>query len=106
MPKLISQPLTQTRPANAEQARSRLTEGNTRFPQLIEKSSSPPAVHQEVIHLCLASFGIVGQPDRIPVQQPFAAVLSCSDARVSARSDEIDINQDLRETWTVVVDGF
>ena len=73
---------TQSRPIDAEQARARLIRGNKRFADLIKSSDDPSALHQEIIALDLNAFGIAEDSDGVPLQRPFAAVLSCSDARV------------------------
>lgn len=73
---------TQTRPKDAEQARTRLVQGNQQYTDLIKSSADPDVFHQDVISLDLSAFGIAEDSASVPRQQPFAAVLSCSDARV------------------------
>ena len=72
----------QSRPATADEARVRLVEGNKLFARLIRNSSDPKALHQEIIPIDLTALGIDTGCEDVPSQQPFAAVLSCSDARV------------------------
>ena len=63
-------------PTDAAQARARLLKGNEQFAK-----SSPSAPQQEIVPIDLGALGIDENAD-VPRQQPFAAVLSCSDARV------------------------
>jgi carbonic anhydrase len=66
----------QPRPTVAAEARTRLLQGNERF-----ANSSPSSPPQEIVPIDLGGLGIDEHAD-VPRQQPFAAVLSCSDARV------------------------
>ena len=65
----------QPRPTNANEARARLLRGNEQFAKAAQ--NAPP---QEVVPIDLDGLGIDERKD-VPPQKPFAAVLSCSDAR-------------------------
>lgn len=71
----------QSRPTDAEQTRARLLEGNERFSSLTKSSVGPSPPDQEIVPIDLGALGIDEHED-VPRQQPFAAVLACSDARV------------------------
>jgi carbonic anhydrase len=58
------------------EARERLLQGNKRF-----ANATPSSPLQEIVSIDLGGLGIDENAD-VPRQQPFAAVLSCSDARV------------------------
>lgn len=66
----------QPRPTDAAQARIRLLRGSEQF-----ANSAQSSPHQEVVPIDLSGLGI-GENADVPRHQPFAAVLSCSDARV------------------------
>lgn len=67
------------RPTNAEQARRRLIEGNTRFSNLWTEDSS--SSHRLIVPSNLEEL-LPSAVGKAPEHHPFAAVLSCSDARV------------------------
>jgi carbonic anhydrase len=60
-------------PADADEARSRLLNGNRSFVKTFTET--------EVIHVAPSSLGI-GSGDGPPPQRPFASILACADARV------------------------
>jgi len=69
----------QERPADAAQARARLAKGNARFASLWSEGS--PESRRVVFPSDLKGV-LEGEAGVAPEHQPFAAVLSCSDARV------------------------
>ena len=74
--------LAKPRPVDAQEARARLVDGNQQFASLVKGGTDSAALHQEVIPLSPNALGISEDSTGVPRQQPFAAVLSCSDARV------------------------
>ena len=87
------------RPTNAEQARRRLIEGNTRFSSLWSDDSSDSqslVVPSNLEELLPSEIG------KTPEHQPFAAVLSCSDARVPT---ELLFFEPLNELFVVRLAG-
>ena len=93
---------TQSRPIDAEQARARLVQGNKQFVDLINSSDDPSALHQEIIAIDLSALGIAEDSAGVPRQQPFAAVLACSDARVPV---ELLFNQACNDLFVVRLAG-
>jgi carbonic anhydrase len=85
-------------PSNAAEARRELEEGNRIFASL----SLKPGEHIQ----CVVPFdpfgGAVDEPGDTPAQQPFAAVLGCSDARVPT---EMVFSQGSNELFVVRVAG-
>jgi carbonic anhydrase len=78
-------PATKRPPADAEQARQMLEEGNRTFARWIascQSGAAPGAETPYVIHCNANEVGLVRKAGGMPRQAPFAAVLSCSDARV------------------------
>lgn len=75
----------ETTPADAEQARKALVEGNRVFSRWMERcrTGTTPASQSEYVVRCSgAEMGIVGLRAEMPRQTPFAVVVGCSDARV------------------------
>jgi carbonic anhydrase len=78
-------PATKRPPADAEQARQMLEEGNRTFARWIASCQSGGAAGGEsphVIHCNANEVGLVRKSGGLPRQAPFAAVVGCSDARV------------------------
>lgn len=87
------------RPTDAEQARTRLMQGNEQFAsQWIDPEQ---ADHRHVIPCNLEGL-LEGEVGKTPKQQPFSAVLSCSDARVST---ELLFHQTLNDMFVVRLAG-
>ncbi len=91
-----------SRPENAEQARTRLIRGNQLFVNLLRGSLDSSSVQQEVIPIDLSDLGVSRKSTGVPRQQPFAAVLSCSDARVPV---ELIFNQAYNDLFVVRLAG-
>lgn len=67
-------------PTTSEEARKRLVDGNREFVRLTDAENGP---HRKNVNLIdPRAFGWGGAKGSFPAQTPFAAVLSCSDARV------------------------
>lgn len=90
------------RPANAEQAQARLTEGNRQLAQFWNGIHDSREPHRTVIPFDLAGFGIRHGSDGHPQQEPFAAVLSCCDARVPT---ELIFHQSMNDLYVVRLAG-
>lgn len=73
-------PPVNSSPATAVEARRRLEEGNRSFARLLQSTGGETS--SCVIPLDPSHFGVGDAGDAVPRQEPFAAVLSCSDARV------------------------
>jgi len=87
------------RPTDAEQARTRLAQGNARFSSLWGEESS--ASQRLVIPSNLKGV-LEGEAGIAPEHHPFAAVLSCSDARVPT---ELLFFEPLNELFVVRLAG-
>ena len=87
------------RPTNAEQARRRLIEGNTRFSNLWTEDSS--SSHRLIVPSNLEEL-LPSAVGKAPEHHPFAAVLSCSDARVPT---ELLFFEPLNELFVVRLAG-
>lgn len=91
-----------TRPADAEEARKRLTEGSRSIATLIEHAHDGDGVARREIHLDPRDLGIAGPQGSRPPQRPFAAVLGCADARVPV---ELLFNEGPNDLFVVRVAG-
>jgi len=89
----------QERPTDAEQARARLAKGNARFASLWSEGS--PTSQRLVFPSDLKGV-LKGEAGVAPEHQPFAAVLSCSDARVPT---ELLFFEPLNELFVVSLAG-
>jgi carbonic anhydrase len=71
------------RPGSAGEAKVRLDDGNHAFADLLERlPSETGATIQQIIPIDVAEIGLSTSGRKAPKQQPFAAVIGCSDARV------------------------
>lgn len=89
----------QERPSDAEQARSRLSEGNAQFSSQWLAAGVDTNRH---IVACNLEGLLEGEVGTTPQQQPFSAVLSCSDARAST---ELIFHQTLNDMFVVRLAG-
>lgn len=87
------------RPADADQARARLMEGNAQFSSQWLDGEQPSQRH---VVPCNLEGLMEGEAGKTPTQQPFSAVLSCSDARVST---ELLFHQTLNDMFVVRLAG-
>ena len=91
-----------TRPADAEEARARLTEGSRSIATLIAEAQRSDGVARREIHLDPRDVGIAGDEGTRPPQRPFAAILGCADARVPV---ELLFNEGPNDLFVVRVAG-
>lgn len=91
---------TEPHPADGLQARDRLARGNQRFCDLV--SDDPKISHREVVPIDLSALGIGESVGVAPKQSPFAAILSCSDARVPI---ELIFRQPVNKLFSVRLAG-
>jgi carbonic anhydrase len=70
------------KPTTAAAARARLVEGNRRFMSFWNAAERNNCVGREVIPFNPKDAGLLTNGNALPEHNPFAAVLSCSDARV------------------------
>jgi carbonic anhydrase len=89
-------------PDDPLEARLRLEDGNREFAHLLDPlvAGQLPASH--VMPFTLHDFGLGGDDNKAPTQQPFAAVLGCSDARAPT---EVIFNQACNALFVVRVAG-
>lgn len=85
------------RPIDASEARDRLADGNKRFCDLVGDED-----HREVVPIDLSALGVGKSLGAAPKQSPFAAILSCSDARVPI---ELVFRQAVNELFSVRLAG-
>jgi carbonic anhydrase len=88
-------------PADAEEARQRLEDGNREFAQLLGATPGDAPAGSRVILFDLEDIGIVANGGA-PRQRPFAVVVGCSDARVPT---ELIFNRACNELFVVRVAG-
>jgi carbonic anhydrase len=69
-------------PGTADEALHALIDGNQAFAAILERADAGIASERKIITLTAKDLGLTAPGDPAPEQQPFAAVLSCSDARV------------------------
>lgn len=86
-------------PADAEQARDRLMEGNAQFSS--QWFGGKEGLHRHVVPCNLEGL-IESKKGETPTQQPYAAVLSCADARVST---ELIFHQTVNDMFVVRLAG-
>lgn len=68
-------------PATAAEARARLEAGNRAFVDMIDPTQ-PDRPSRRIFPLDPTDLGFAAEPGTAPRQEPFAAILGCSDARV------------------------
>ncbi|MFO1303550.1 MAG: carbonic anhydrase [Burkholderiales bacterium] len=90
------------RPADAEEARTRLTEGSRSIAALIDRAHEGDGVARHEVNLDPRDLGIGHGEDKRPPQRPFAAVLGCADARVPV---ELLFNEGPNDLFVVRVAG-
>jgi carbonic anhydrase len=90
------------RPADAEQAQDRLTEGNRQLARFWNLPYDPEVLRRDVIPFDPSIMGIAEEVGEAPPHKPFAAILSCSDARVPT---ELIFRQTLNDLFVVRLAG-
>ena len=93
---------THTRPADPGAACERLDEGNRSFAALLDGLNEGSGTVGRVISVDPRDFGTSADEQQTPVQQPYAAVLGCSDARVPV---ELIFNEGPNDLFVVRVAG-
>jgi carbonic anhydrase len=93
---------TRARPDDADAARARLDEGNRAFAALLDSLEVGRGTVRRVIAVDPRDFGGSTRERIAPVQQPYAAVLGCSDARVPV---ELIFNEGPNDLFVVRVAG-
>ncbi len=89
-------------PATAEAALRELAAGNREFAETLERADAGIPSPRRVVHLVARDLGLTNQGDTAPEQLPFAAVLSCADARVPV---EMILSQEANDLFVVRVAG-
>lgn len=92
-------------PANAEEARTALIQGNRVFSQWMSTSRSgniPPGGAQYIVPCGGLDSSFMNPDDEYPTQKPFAVILGCSDARVPT---EMLFGQGFNDLFVVRVAG-
>lgn len=69
-------------PGTADAALHTLIDGNQAFAAILDRADAGIPSERKIISLTAKDLGLTSPGDAAPEQQPFAAVLSCSDARV------------------------
>ena len=90
------------RPANSDEARQRLSEGNHAFAALLDSMAGDEGIARRIIEVDSRDFGLAGGSGESPKQRPFAAVLGCSDARVPI---ELIFNEGPNDLFVIRVAG-
>jgi carbonic anhydrase len=90
------------RPGDAEAAHARLDEGNRAFAALLDSLEQGRGTVRRVITVDPRDFGGSTRDRVSPLQQPYAAVLGCSDARVPV---ELIFNEGPNDLFVVRVAG-
>ena len=95
-----SKDTVEPRPTDAALARDRLSRGNKRFCDLV--GDAEKVSHQEIIPIDLSALGVGASIGVAPTQSPFAAILSCSDARAPI---ELIFRQGVNDLFSVRLAG-
>jgi carbonic anhydrase len=90
------------KPDDAPGARRRLLDGNLEFASFFAPHRAAGETTRQVVKVSPQDVGISGRPGDIPVQRPFAAFLSCADARVPV---ELIFGQKANDLFVVRVAG-
>lgn len=95
-------PSKDEKPADADSALQLLIEGNRIFTRFFDPHRRPGEVTRHVIKVSSQDVGLGGKPGEAPKQEPFAAFLSCADARVPV---ELIFEQQANALFVVRVAG-
>ena len=95
-------PYKDDKPDDAPGVRRRLQDGNLEFAGFFAPRSSTGETTRHVVRVSPEDVGISGKPGDVPVQKPFAAFLSCADARVPV---ELIFGQKANDLFVVRVVG-
>ena len=94
--------VSSTMPATAEAARRVLTTGNQDFASVLDRADIGLPSGRHIVNLSAKDLGLTTMGDLAPEQLPFAAVLSCADARVPI---ELVMRQKANDLFVVRVAG-
>lgn len=94
--------LSWTMPATAEAARRVLTTGNQDFASVLDRADFGLPSGRYIVNLTAKDLGLTSDGDMAPEQLPFAAVLSCADARVPI---ELVMRQKANDLFVVRIAG-
>lgn len=94
--------LVTRRPHDADEARTRLNEGNLTFASLFDRSGAADGSVRHEIQVDPRDLGLLVSANALLRQEPFAAVLGCADARVPV---ELLFNEGPNELFVVRVAG-
>jgi carbonic anhydrase len=89
-------------PPDADAARARLDDGSRAFTSLLASLGREGATARRVIEVDARDLGLLAETPSAPKQQPYAAVLGCSDARVPI---ELIFNEGPNDLFVVRVAG-
>lgn len=95
-------PYEDVKPADAESAIRLLSEGNQTFARFFGPHGTPGETTRHVVRVSPQDVGISGKPGEAPPQEPFAAFISCADARVPV---ELIFGQQANDLFVVRVAG-
>ena len=90
------------RPADPAAARAQLEAGNRALVSLLGSLDGAPGVARRVVHVDPHSLGAAVDDSRAPPQEPFAAIVGCSDARVPI---EMIFNEGPNDLFVIRVAG-
>ena len=90
------------RPLDPDAARRRLDEGNRAFAALLDGLVDDAGIASHVVPVDARDLGLSSGENAAPRQQPFAAILGCSDARVPI---ELIFNEGPNDLFVVRVAG-
>jgi carbonic anhydrase len=97
-----TQKIAQVKPATFRAARTILEAGNDEFANFLNAASQAQTNVRKVLQVAAADIGLSDVPGQPPQQVPFAAVLSCADARVPV---ELVFDQHANDLFVVRVAG-
>lgn len=95
------EPFEEMLPADAAEARRLLVEGNRTFARFFQPQRDDETKRQ-IVRVSPQEVGLSGTPGEAPTQEPFAAFLSCADARVPV---EMIFGQRANDLFVVRVAG-
>lgn len=95
-------PFADDGPADAAAARHMLRQGNDAFARFFDPHRAPGDLTRHIVRVSAQDVGISGKPGEAPTQEPFAAFLSCADARVPV---ELIFGQQANDLFVVRVAG-
>lgn len=97
-----SQKRARTIPGNPSEVRAMLETGNLAIATMLDEADRAGQDIHHVVELVAANLGLAEAPGQVPRQEPFAAVLSCADARVPV---ELLFDQQINDLFVVRVAG-